>query len=399
MALFLLLTTTISIAFTIYLIIPIITRYNQAREIGLPTLFTPIDTLNPIFQLFGYPITKFFNALPFGIGNFVDYSSFANFVHTRHKLHAKYGPAFTVITPKELVVHIADASAADDILSRRKDFIKPRAMYEPLELFGPNVDTLNGEGWQRHRRLTTPPFNERNSAHVWKESLVQSRDMLVSWLRKSNEGVVSCHDTLTLALHVLTSAGFGKSYDFEGGVTVLPDGHTMSYREALRTVLNHVFLTIIVTSLALPCWILPKKLSEVKLAIVEFQTYMVEMVSEERLSMDRADSEKDNLMSVLVRASESEHEGRNGLSNEEIFGNLFIYNLAGHDTTANTLAYAVTLMSMDDRWQDWIREELTEVFGVEDDIEDWAYENAFPRLRRCMALMVPPPIPVCPFPC
>ena len=43
--------------------------------------------------------------------------------------------------------------------------------------------------------------------------------------------------------------------------------------------------------------------------------------------------------------SKDDEKGRNSLTDEEIFGNLFIYNLAGHETTAKTLAYAVALMS------------------------------------------------------
>lgn len=79
-------------------------------------------------------------------------------------------------------------------------------------------------------------------------------------------------------------------------------------------------------------------------------------------------------MSVLVRAAElskADEKGRNSLTDEEIFGNLFIYNLAGHETTANTLAYAVALMSINRGVQDWIGEELDTVFGSEQNVDKW----------------------------
>jgi hypothetical protein len=141
-------------------------------------------------------------------------------------------------------------------------------------------------------------------------------------------------DTMTLALHVLTSAGFGKSYAFDGGVTKLTDGYTMVYRDALRIVLQNLFTSIVITSVSLPDFLLPKKIKEIKVAIAEFKKYMVDMVEEERSQIQKVDIEKDNLLSVLVRISEQEGgaKGRNGLSNDEIFGNLFIYNLAGHGT-------------------------------------------------------------------
>lgn len=303
-------------------------------------------------------------------------------------MHERYGPALCVVTPGDVQVVIADGAAADDMLSRRKDFIKCEAMYQPLELFGPNVDTTNGETWQRHRRLTTPPFNERNSGFVWRESLAQASGMLKKWVKAGKEGVVKTpNDTLTLALHVLTAAGFGKQYEFDAGLAELPDGKTLSYRDALRVVLQNLFTSIIITSTNLPQAIIPKGMKDVKQAITEFKEYMVEMVAEERSLVNQKDEEKDNLMSVLVRASAAEAGGRNGLSNEEIYGNLFIYNLAGHDTTAHTLGYAITLMATDPKLQAWIRDELDFVFSDQEVVEEEDYEKVFPRLKRCLALM------------
>ena len=57
------------------------------------------------------------------------------------------------------------------------------------------------------------------------------------------------------------------------------------------------------------------------------------------------------------------NECRWGLTKDEMLGNLFIYNVAGHDTTANTIGYAVYLMASDPRWQAWIHEELNFVFS------------------------------------
>jgi cytochrome P450 len=96
-------------------------------------------------------------------------------------------------------------------------------------------------------------------------------------------------------------------------------------------------------------------------------------------------------MSVLVRANEisisGEGKGRSSLSDEEIYGNLFIWNLAGHDTTATVLAYAISLLSINLSVQDWLSEEINHVFG-DTPSEDWNYEEDFPKLKRCLALMV-----------
>lgn len=290
------------------------------------------------------------------------------------------------------MVIISDPNVAEDIMMRvRKDFLKSKAMYGPLEIFGPNVDTLNGEEWSRHRRITAPPFNERNSGMVWKESLRQASGMLKSWIDKGAKGVVDTpNETMALALHVITAAGFGRTYEFASGVQEVSPGHTLSYRESLKTVLGNIYGAIITSALCmnLPSSVLPGGLQQLKTAVIEFKKYMVDMIDEERKTLKDRDGEKDNLMSVLLRSSQSEGKGRSVLSDTEILGNLFIYNLAGHDTTANNLSYAITMLATDRKYQDWVGEEISTVFGDRENVEDWEYENAFPKLSRCLALMV-----------
>jgi cytochrome P450 len=73
-----------------------------------------------------------------------------------------------------------------------------------------------------------------------------------------------------------------------------------------------------------------KKLLEMKWVLKEVDDYIPKMVEEERNGQSEKLNEQDNLMSVLLKASDS--GGRNGRSDKEIVGNLFIYNVAGHDT-------------------------------------------------------------------
>jgi cytochrome P450 len=124
--------------------------------------------------------------------------------------------------------------------------------------------------------------------------------------------------------------------------------------------------------------------------ITNFKSYMTEMVEEERLSVANREGDKESLMSVLVCAAElskEDEKGRSSLTDDEIFSNLFIYNLAGCETTANTLAYAVALIATNRTVQDWIGEEIDEVFGSEGDLKTWQYEKAFPQLKRYLALI------------
>lgn len=232
---------------------------------------------------------------------------------------------------------------------------------------------------------------------VWRESLKQANGVLKSWVSSGNSGIAHLEpDMMTLALHVLTAAGFGKTYDFnpietrESGIV---KGRKMSFEHGLRTILSG-FLGVILTDL-LPFSstspfsnLLPKKAAAIQFAASEFRRNLTEMVQEERTLQQTKTSGSDNLMSALLRASDLHRGGSSSLKEDEIHGNLFIYSFAGHDTTANTMAYAITLLASDSRMQSWIKDEIEYVVGKESSSEGWEYENSFPQLKRCLALMV-----------
>jgi cytochrome P450 len=372
-------------------------NYQEALKIGLPIVIIPVDAFNPLWVLVRPYVSPFLSHLPFGLGNFTRYSYFAWAWKDGPAMHARHGSAFTIVTPAENQVYIADASAAEDIFIRRKDFLKLPVIYTALEVFGRHLVSADGETWQRHRKITTPPFNERNSDLVWTESLRQAREMLQVWVSKSDEGTIgTAEDTSLLALNVLASAGFGTSYSFDSELKAPVEGHRMSYRDALRIVMSHVFITILIGTAKVPSWLLPKKVAVVGEAVAEFKQYMVEMVGKERAAHARGDAASANLMSNFIRASEEAGrveqkggESKGGLTDDEIYGNLFIYNVAGHESTANALAYTIALLACYPQWQEWVGEELDRVFNQETDKEGIEqYAKIFPQLKRCLALLV-----------
>lgn len=110
------------------------------------------------------------------------------------------------------------------------------------------------------------------------------------------------------------------------------------------------------------------------------------------------------LMSNLVRASDAHFDmitqdanepivtperpyNTRTLSAEEIFGNISVFNFASHDTTAISLAYSMLLLAAHPEVQDWISEELN-VYLRSGSSKEWDYEFAFPKLKRCLAVLV-----------
>ncbi|KAF4630183.1 hypothetical protein G7Y89_g7968 [Cudoniella acicularis] len=282
------------------------------------------------------------------------------YFRSQNRIHDRLGPAFVIVNPRGIQVALADGPAVEDLLNRRKDFIKPSLFYKPLEIFGANLDSVNGEDWQRHRKITTPPFNERNSSMVWSESLSQSDGMLQAWISSGAGGTSATNDdTMILALNVLILAAFARTYPFQGGVTSPANGHTMSFKTALQIVLYR-FLAAVFTQAIPVSKLFPGSLSTVQTASIELRQYLVE---------------------------EAKGQGKKTLTDDEIYGNLFIYTFAGYESTASTLAYAITLMAADPQIQSWVKAEILAVINDNGEVGQWDYENLFPRLKRCLALM------------
>ncbi|KAL9596408.1 MAG: hypothetical protein Q9179_004620 [Wetmoreana sp. 5 TL-2023] len=293
---------------------------------------------------------------------------------------------------------LANPDTIEDVFLRRKDFPKPVHMYKMLEIFGRNVNTVEGQDWVRHRKLTAPPFNERNSNIVWTESIQQARGMLDWWKDYGSNGVrTTAKDAKILSLNVLISAGFGMSYPFASGRDPPTQGFTMSYQEALSLVLEYTLVIVALPKVLLRLPFIPEAWVRAGQATIGFQRHIAKMVDKERSLISQGVSGAASLTSLLVRGSEearrkkahTDQEGNapNGLTDEEIYGNIFLFNFAGHETTANILTYSILLLAAHPQWQDWLSEEVEHVFGGEHGGQAWTYDK-FPKLKRCLAVML-----------
>lgn len=116
----------------------------------------------------------------------------------------------------------------------------------------------------------------------------------------------------------MSRAGFGKSYPFKGHHErqIKLEGTSLSYKEALQSILeNSIIIMILGTKFLAKPW-LPRQLKSLHYACIAFQTYMTELYETEKRG-DQTSSDR-NLMNSLVRASQ---EADGSLSESEVYGN------------------------------------------------------------------------------
>ncbi|KAI1121847.1 putative cytochrome P450 [Nemania abortiva] len=384
----------VNLAYIIWTIVCLEANVRKAKALKVPIIRLPIDSNNNIWILLQSFVWEILDKLP------IAWSSYPRFVRLsrrgwlfteKAKIHEQEGPVWALVTPVAINIQVADRDAIRDIVTRRGDFQRPIAELKLLELYGPSVSTARWEDWSRHRKVMAKPFNETIMKSVWDESVRQATGMLRSWTA-STDGIASYQkDTRALSLNVLAAIGFGKKYDFRGSTEPQAD-ETGSYRDSLQTVLDNIILLIVVPFNVLAMF--PKSWGRIGKAAISFNNYMLKMLEEETQALAKGRPGSSGIMPLFVRAADTYHQelsaesdpkaAKKGLSVNEILGNLFVINFAGHDTTANTLAFCSLLLAAHPDVQAWLAEEIAFVTG-NSPVETWDYRELFPRLKRCRA--------------
>ncbi|CAD6445644.1 b9eaa774-2cf2-4e9f-826b-e6514ce54bdb [Sclerotinia trifoliorum] len=370
----------------LYVLYCLAVNYNLARKTGLPLVILPIDSGNPLWMAVDTKILPYFKNLPF-TKNFTRFNYRGWEIHDRFKAHQEIGDAFILVTPGKNWLQLCNAETLIDINARSREFTRPTEMLAMLNVFGPNLGTTEGAQWQRHRKITATCFNENNNEIVWAEVIRQATGMRKYWSSKSSINTIG-DDVRTLSLHVMSSAGFGKSYPYQGAEEESATQGSANIRDALKLILDNCIALVALGPKNLDKWWLPKSWKPLHEATVTFQNYMTNAYEEGKQAAADGSTHGNNLMTSLVRASQAESKeasSHGGLTEQEIYGNIFVFNFAGHDTTANTLAFGIALIATRPDVQAWIAEEIKEVFGDQEP-ETSNYAEIFPRLKRCLAV-------------
>lgn len=317
---------------------------------------------------------------------------------------------FILVSPGKNTLHVADPEAISQITTRRNDFPKPIELYGSVDIFGKNVVSTEGQIWRHHRKITSPPFTERNNHLVWLESLHQAQAMMSGWIGKADSVSKPVKDVseaaMRLSLNVISRAGFGVRMTWpheQGSDQSVPEGHTLTYKDALSTLLENIIVVMLT-----PRWLLshsPLKIHKVaNEAFVEWGKYMREMYHGKRAEVASGETREGmDLMGALVKGAGITAESINDakdpekfaggppkqlLTDEEILGNAFVFILAGHETAANTVHFSLLFLAMHPSSQRKLQADLDSILG-DRPISEWDYDEDVPKLfgSMCGAVM------------
>ncbi|KAJ7204837.1 cytochrome P450 [Mycena pura] len=316
-------------------------------------------------------------------------------------------------------IWLADADGIKFVMSETRIFQKDVDAYKALEFYGQNVVTTEGSDWRRHRRIATPAFNEAGNAFVWKETVrivnewfaeLDTRAQAVGGARAPF--TINAQQALVQATFlVISSAGFGRCASWnEDQAAMPPPGHALAFPTAMAAALTNLHNKVLIPSwlyalcarVGIP--IVGRIVRETQAAYDALRAHMLELVALSRAwvvtgkvtgdldavllrnlvkaNMAVLDSEETDSTQAQAHAREIK-----SLTEDELFSNMFTFLLAGHETSAHSLSFAVALLALYPDVQRRIYEEALRLWpdGVPTTASTSSYKESMSQLPYTLA--------------
>lgn len=273
------------------------------------------------------------------------------------RLAARYGDVVRVpFAPRRWWFVLSRPDHAEHVLAANQDNYVKAFTYRPLRaLVGNGLLTSEGEVWRRHRRLIQPVFSRREVAGFGPQMTAAARRLAGRWDGLADGSLVNVAGEMgSLALEIVGLALFGA--DLTGDAGQLGRAMSVGQRVAVLTTF-------------LPIRWGPVSTRAVRAAARRLggTTEGVDGLAGRLIAARRAGGgpagAPGDLLDVLLRARA---EDGMPLTDGEICDEVATFMLAGHETSANTLAWSLALLSAYPAARERLQEEVEAVLGDRD---------------------------------
>ena len=221
---------------------------------------------------------------------------------------------------------------AEEILIKQADrFVKVYDPQRPVGLalvLGNGLVTSSGEVWKRHRRIIQPIFHRSRMAAMADRMAKVGEQRVARWADHGGQPVDIAAEMMQLALEVISQTMFTTSMV----------QHIEQISHALRVSLKYAFDSFH-NPLRLPIWVPTARNREFR-AVTQFMDGLIYgLISERR----RTGATHGDLLNLLLQARDEETGA--GLSDQELRDEALTIFAAGHETTANALAWTWYLLA------------------------------------------------------
>ena len=254
-----------------------------------------------------------------------------------------FGPVASFQAGPRRVFLVSEPELAHEVLvAQQAAFEKGILLQRSKRLLGDGILTAEGERHLRHRRLLQPAFHRERLAGYADAMVAHSLRTRASW--RDGSAVDAAEELRCTALRIVGETLFGAQVGEQAG----------EIGAALGTLLE------LSNRLLLPAFELLERLPlpgprRMQAARTRLDAVVDRLIAERRAGGDRGD-----LLSMLVFARD---EAGRGLDDGEVRDEAMTLFLAGHETTANALAWAFHLLAQHPGAQGRLHQELDQVLG------------------------------------
>lgn len=274
----------------------------------------------------------------------------------------QYGPAYAFRMGTKRVVALSDPTWCAQVLRARPETFTRHSGVAPVlsEMGIAGVFSAEGDAWRVQRRLATFALAQRHLHGLFAKLQTAAARLKRRWdgLADAGAPIDVAEELKRFTVDATTLAAFGHD------VNTVEQGNDVIQRklELVFPAVNRRLFSLF------PVWKFVKFPRDRRLdrALAELRAWLGELVAAERLRLTAAPERAaapSNFLEAMVSARDG--EGR-PFSNEAIFGNLMTMLLAGEDTTAYTLSWAVHHLCDSPQSVSEVRREADALLGTSD---------------------------------
>ncbi|MCH2226003.1 MAG: cytochrome P450 [Crocinitomicaceae bacterium] len=287
----------------------------------------------------------------------------------------EYGKVYRLSLPIANLVVITDPVITQIILKNRPyKFVRMTKLDRILRREGIHgVFNAEGDEWELHRRMVTKGLDVKHQKDFFPQMLRTVERLHNKWSKNADNGEIIDlqSDFLRFTVDITSSLAFGYEMN-----TIEQDGGVV--QDHMEKIFPMIFKRI---NAPIPWYKVfrtkedreyDKALSEVNKLVDDF---IIQGRKRLKDNPKLRENPKNFLEAILVAAEEEEDFG-----DKEVKGNLLTLLLAGEDTTAHTLSWAIFLLTKFPESQERLINESIEILGDSKWLENYDDHNKFEYL-------------------
>ncbi len=268
-------------------------------------------------------------------------------VNFMSKLRAMYGPLVQFGAIGERFWLVSDPALIDEVWVKQADaMLKDRTTHSLRRILGMGLLTSEGELWRRQRKLAAPAL-KRKQIDAYVPQMIAAATRWADQLAPREERDAQ-HDMMGVTLDIVVQALFGTTLEDEVG----------AIGAAMETLLMDFYRRENTAWRFLPEWMPDPHAAAFDLASERLDATIYGLIAQRR-----RDQRDDPSGALLGRLQDARDEQGQPMSEGQLRDELMTFFMAGHETTALTLTYALSALGHDQALQEAASQELSEAMA------------------------------------